>query len=187
MSYSYKTLSKMVKEAEQKANSGLLRPEEAALATAAAYATDLMDIGSDTGNMLDLTIMSEEGVLKCLMAAHVANMRSGKTIDESRENLIKLLGGYELFAIPNSMNKTDKAVEIVVLRSVMTPEIKLVIDTVPLADGKTFRFDVYDAARQVVSEFKLGDLQKDGDAFFVGRMLTFHNRLMDELLSKLVK
>ena len=187
MEYTYDTLNRIVNDAERQAKTNKLKPEAAQFAAAAAYAIDFMDIGRDTGNALDLTILSEESVLQCLIAAHAANMRAGKTVAESRENLIKLFAGYELFAIANSMNIENKAVEIVVLRSVMSPEIKLVIDTLPRPDGKTYRFDVYDAVSQTVSEFQLGNIWKGDDVLFAGRILTFHNRLHDELLSKIVE
>lgn len=183
--YDYNSLIRTVRDAEHKAKVGQLKPEEAKLASAAAYATDLIDIGRNTGNPLDLTILCEEAVLKCLMAAHAANMRAGKSREESRKNLVKLLGSYELFAIANSLNRPNKVVEIVVLKSVMSPDLKLVIDTLPRPDGRTIRFDVFDAAHQVVSEFQLNDPRMDHRPFFIGRMLTFHNRLMDELLSRI--
>ena len=185
--YSYEALRRIVKDAERKGKAGQLRPEEAALGTAAAYAADLMDYGKASGNLLDLTIMQEDVIVKCLSLAHMANVKAGKTVEQSREHLVKLLGGYELFAIANSMNCEGQCVEIAVVRSVMSPEIKLAIDSLPDKNGKTHRFDVYDAARQTVSEFQLGDLKRGDDVFFAGRMLTFHNRLLDELLRKYVE
>lgn len=185
MDYTYEKLRRMMNSVERKGKAGLLKPEEAALGTAAAYATDLMDYARDSGNPLNLTIMQEDVIAKCLSLAHMANIGQGKTIAESRENLVKLLGGYELFAICNSFNVEGRVVEITVLLSVMTPQPRLVIDTLPDEQGKTVRFDVYDAARETVASFQLENPGRNDGMFFAGRMQIFHERLVNELFKKI--
>ena len=187
MLYTYKKLSSIMKEMERKSQSGRLKPEEAAIGIAAAYAIDLMDISKEIGMPLDLTVHTSDHLEEGIMRAHIRNMAKGQSIEESREILAKMLAGYETFTLINDFGCLEntnkkKMIDITFLNSVIMPKPKMILETMPDAEGVMHRVDVYDIARESMKSIRLGDPRKGDGTFFAGSLQPFYQRINKELI-----
>lgn len=126
------------------------------------------------------------------MRAHIRNMATGYSIEESREILTKMLASYEMFTLINDFGcvkntENNELIKITILSSVMMPKPKLLIETIPDAEGKVHRFDIYDMARETMHDIRLGAVGKGDGMFFAGSIQPFHLRISRELVSILEK
>lgn len=190
--YTYKKLNSIMRDVKKKSDSGRMKLEEAAIGTAAAYAVDLMDISREIGKPLDLTVHTSNHLLECIMRAHISNMATGHNIEESREILTKMLASYEMFTLINDFGCVEntenrKLIKITVLSSVMMPKPKMLIETMPDSEGKVYRFDIFEMAREAMKDIRLGAVGKGDGMFFAGSLQPFHQRINTEMVSILGK
>ena len=192
MNYTYQRLNEILQAAEQKCKDGKLKAEEALLAGAAAYAIDLIDISRDAGKPLDLSFRTATNVDECIMQAHLHNMKTNHSIEESREILSKMLASYEMFKTVNDFNSLEdtkdlgELLRITVLNDSPGSKPKLIIETIPHGVEAPIRFDAFDAAKKTMKSIHLG-IPAEKRAFFAGTIQPFYQRINTELIHPLVK
>ena len=187
LDYSYERLEQILKEATEKAKIGKLDLEGKLFGIAAGYAMDFVDTSRAIKKPIDLTGRTEDNVLLCLVRVCAENQAQKKSDVETRKDMIKKFGAYQLFALVNSMNCEEKTTEIAVQGSVATAEPKLVIRSVNAPDGKVHIFDVYAAAKDTIDKFTVLDSQKEGGAVLVGQLAPFYMKFRADLMDHLVK
>ena len=192
MNYTYQRLNEMLQAAEQKNTEGKLNVEEALYASAAAYAIDLIDISRDAGKPLDLSFRTATNVDECIMQAHLHNMKTNHSIEESREILSKMLASYEMFKTVNDFNSLEDTkalgdlLRITVLNDSPESKPKLIIETISHDGGATVRFDPFDAAKKTMKSIRL-NIPTEKRAFFAGTIQPFYQRINTELIQPLAK
>lgn len=192
MNYTYQQLNEMLQAAEQKNKEGKLNAEEALYAAAAAYAIDLIDISRDAGKPLDLSFRTAANVGECIMQAHLHNMKTNHSIEESREILSKMLASYEMFKTVNDFNSLEDTkdlgdlLRITVMNDSSETKPKLIIETIPKGKEVPVRFDMLDAAQKTMKSIRLDEPAKKR-AFFAGTIQPFYQRVNTELIQPLAK
>lgn len=150
--YSYERLTEILVRGQarlENKNIAVSR-EEKALFIAAAYAQDMVDYASRQGVMLNLTYGTEPELAKAIRQ-YLFSGRISADEAGAKEDLVKMLRSYELFAMVNSMNSDRKRVTIGLLEGETRNEDRLEIRSLPGPEGRTWCFDVFSAARETVN------------------------------------
>ena len=190
MPYTYDDLKELMDMVKDHLEDDDLNPAIAKLGISAAYALDLINTARECNMDLELSITEEEKLLPLLTIVHAGNMHAGQSSEESRTNLIKMMGGFELFAIINTLNLSEKIASFAFYREDTFDEMTPMI-TVELPNSdEPIIFDVYDAVTDVLNDVMLmapPDDDADGDSLlFFGTLHKFHERLAKEVLEKVL-
>ena len=181
MLYSYDRLNRMIDWTTRQAKSGSITEKEKQVGIAAAYAIDLCDIALDSKMCLDFSFDTEENLPTCLGKMHFENVKRNMTVEESRQDLIKKFGSYELFALLNSVNCEKEVADIVLQASILIVKPKLVIETKQSVNGKKLTFDVYKVAEDTLRRWRLSD-GKGNEALFFGTLQPFYQTFSHDFL-----
>ena len=177
--YDYDELSSFYKKLLEEVKSGKADELESRLCVAAGHALDLIDIVNDADGdwKLDLTANPEDTVPMSVTFVHMRNLAAGKNSVESREDIVKKLVSYELFALHNEIQKAGG-----------DPGFVLEDGVVKVAsinpDGSQIAFDPSRAMKRAISRFDLAESPNDGFIAY-GTMQPFYDLLMKEFIDKL--
>lgn len=174
--YTYKSLQKTCNELKQKVEEKTANRRDALLAVAAAHALDFLDLAKDNHLRLDMTMKTEENVLQTTLKLHLLNSNRGMTAEDSRMNIVKKLGSYELFTIYNGIVELSPKIQFEdgpngLLLSYENP------------NGSRVQFDVYGELEKVLRTFKLSS--KGEEFFILGTLNPFYNIMTEQFLKKL--
>ena len=186
LEYSYEKLGSILKDATEKAKAGKLDLEGKLFGIAAGYAQDFVDTSRAIKKPLDLTGRTEENVFMCLVRVCAENHARKKSVAENRTDMSKKFGYYQLFSLVNSMNCEKKCTEIAVQQGILS-EPKLVIKSLPDKDGKTYTFDVLEAAKKTVDQLSVLDPAENSGAVLFGQLAPFYQMFKKDLMDHLTK
>ena len=182
--YTYDKLVKILNDSSQKAKAGKLDLEGKLYGIAAGYAQDFVDTSRTIKKPLDLTGRTEDNVMLTLIRVCAENQAQKKTETENKADMTKKLGYYQLFSLVNSLNCEGKRIEIAIQQGVLA-EPRLVIRSLPDAQGKTWIFDVMAAAKETIDKFSIMDPKKNNGAVLLGQLAPFYQRLQNDLMNHL--
>ena len=174
--YTYKRLQELTREIKKKMEARTAEQKEMLLAAAAAHALDFLNLAKDNHLSLDLTLGTEGNVDPTLLRLHLLNTTRGMTAEDSRMNILKKLGGYELFTIYNGIAEAGSRIQF----DIEDNQIVLCYEN---ADGSIVSFDVYGELEKVLKDFKLSS--KGEDFYLFGSLRPFYNTLTEQFLKKL--
>lgn len=177
MKYNYKALTTLSKECIAKVKNETANSLTVQTGRAASYALDMIDICRDKKIILDLGMKTEDNVAKGIVIMHQYNLSHGKSAAESREAISKMLGGYELFALCNSVSELDGI------------DAELVCDIGRLKiranrpDGTYLCFDPQKEISKALEKFSFSSA---GEEFYVfGTLKPFYDAFLDGFVEKL--
>lgn len=174
--YTKKKLQEMTEEIGQKVLTKTATTEEALLGMAASHTIDFLGIAEDSNIQLSISEQTEENIPKVMILLHRHNLERNLTVEESRKDLVKKVGGYELFSLLNGFEASGVKVETKVVLN------RLILEH-QNPDGKIIRFDVLREMEKTLDGFRLSP---EKDSFILmGTLQPFYQTLVKDFLKQI--
>ena len=151
--------------------------EEALLGMYAAHTVDFLSIAEDNKVLLSLTDQTEENIPKVMIVLHKYNLDKGLSVQESRKDIAKKVGGYELFSLLNGFEVSGVKAETNAILNRLFIEHQN-------PDGEIIRFDVLGEMEKTMDTFKLSSSKKDS-FILMGTLQPFYLKLVNDFLKRI--
>ena len=175
--YSKKKIQEIANEMQRKVSAKTATAEDTLLGLAAANTVDFLSIAEDNKIPLSLTNLTEENVPKVMVFLHKYNLERNLSVSESRKDIAKKVGGYELFSLLNGLEASGVKVE-----------INAILDRLYIKhqnpDGEIIRFDVFGEIEKTLDSFKLSSSKKDS-FILMGTLQPFYRKLVEGFLKQI--
>lgn len=175
MKYDYTALQKLYQESEKQVKAKTADDCTIHLGMAAGHALDLIDTARSAKLILNLTQETEKNVDMAIIPLHTRNVRKKLTPEESRTDIAKKIGAYELFTIYNGIAAANADVQIVFEADGLRLRLQK-------EDGAVLKFDPQGEIVKALRGFVLS--APDEEFRVLGTLRPFYQALTEQFLSK---